>query len=391
MIRQNGFGYSEQEKELNWAAAHAKREIEKHKNESPIDHPDRSVTRNKLSDELNDTINKIPEIKKELSDKITAEETVRKAYDDTLQENIDQLRNDFEIRTLTYTGYYPYFNDDIPLNKFFYLKNESSSTVSKVYVNDETGYILSESINAGDSRMCIATKKYVAGADIEWGFIYLVPLSDHIKAEKTARQQADTALQNKITAEESARTEADNEINENISTITDKLKNIDVLEAENAVDEAYFGEILKVINPEDETVFSEIKIRRERDVDNKYPNAKMMSDEAFYVGDICFSENMGGTVTGFDYVDYGYDIVNPMTLPTNSKAYFRVIEECVSTIDGHTPGKVGIIDVYSWHDAMYIRTDQTEDYTKIASQADVDKLRQELGAMSAALDAINGE
>lgn len=326
-----------------------------------------------------------------LSDKITAEETVRKAYDDTLQENIDQLRNDFEIRTLTYTGYYPYFNDDIPLNKFFYLKNESSSTVSKVYVNDETGYILSESINAGDSRMCIATKKYVAGADIEWGFIYLVPLSDHIKAEKTARQQADTALQNKITAEESARKEADNEINENISTITDKLKNIDVLEAENAVDEAYFGEILKVFNPEDETTFGEIKIRHERDVDNKYPNVKEMSDEAFYVGDICFSENMGGTVTGFYYVDYGYDIVNPMTLPTNSKAYFRVIEKCVSTIDGYTPGKVSIIDVYSWHDAMYIRTDQTEDYTKIASQADVDKLRQELGAMSAALDAINGE
>lgn len=186
----------------------------------------------------------------------------------------------------------------------------------------------------------------------------------------TARRTRDDLL----TENKASFLDAVNENTSEIKTVSDKLKNIDVLEAESVLDEACFGEILKLTDPEVESIYSEVKIRRERDVDNKYPNAVVGNvGSAVNNADIFFVEDMGGTVNGLTIDDYKFDIVNPMSLPAESKVYFRVLERCISTIDGCTPGKVSIIDVYSWHDAIYIKTNGAEEYTKVAMKEDIDK------------------
>lgn len=88
MIEQNSFGYNENEKEKNWAYEKARRELNKHKEQKPIDHPDGSVTTEKLADNsvtepklANGSVSK-----KKLSGEVREELTglgqkIREAYD----------------------------------------------------------------------------------------------------------------------------------------------------------------------------------------------------------------------------------------------------------------------------------------------------------------------
>lgn len=115
-----------------------------------------------------------------------------------IDSEIGQIRNDMEFKTMTYIGKYPYFGEDDTLGEtFFYLKNEGPTT-DRILVNDEIGYILSEPILAGDTRLCIVTKGCVTGADLEWGFIYVIPKSDHIGAETNERKSEDKKLSNRV-------------------------------------------------------------------------------------------------------------------------------------------------------------------------------------------------
>lgn len=96
MIKQDGFGYSESEKELNWAATYAERMLKEHKNKSPIDHPDKSVTAAKLADDVYNKIDgmikneagALAEADAEILEKIIAETAARKEADNALGEEI---------------------------------------------------------------------------------------------------------------------------------------------------------------------------------------------------------------------------------------------------------------------------------------------------------------
>lgn len=117
MINQNKDGYNEREKELNWAAAYAERELNAHKKKNPIDHPDGSVTRAKLASgvineldglrsdidkneqsisDLNDAVNariskEVLSLKKtdtDILDKVNAEVADRKRQYNTLYDKI---------------------------------------------------------------------------------------------------------------------------------------------------------------------------------------------------------------------------------------------------------------------------------------------------------------
>lgn len=109
MIKQDGFGYNEASKELNWAAAYAKRELKNHKEQSPIDHPDESVTTAKLAKDsittekiANATVTKaklgedVNEIFSDIREGISAETSSRQQADDNLQNNINTEKSERE-------------------------------------------------------------------------------------------------------------------------------------------------------------------------------------------------------------------------------------------------------------------------------------------------------
>ena len=53
--------YSEENIIDNWAEEYAKRELEKHKNNSTLDHPDGCVTLDKLGDDVKDKMDNVSE------------------------------------------------------------------------------------------------------------------------------------------------------------------------------------------------------------------------------------------------------------------------------------------------------------------------------------------
>lgn len=66
VIKINGDSYSEEEIVNNWAAEYAKRKIAEHKDATIIDHPDGSITQEKLSESIRNALEKIPERVSEL-------------------------------------------------------------------------------------------------------------------------------------------------------------------------------------------------------------------------------------------------------------------------------------------------------------------------------------
>ena len=249
MIQNSKFGYSEKEKELNWAAEYAKREIKKHREAVPIDHPDKSVTTEKIaagaviaekiatdavttakiaSGAVN--VNKIADghvILKKLSSDIQSE--IVKIPEFLCYAEPVHL-TDFEK---TYAGYE--ILPEIEINKFFKLENDTDRALTEFRGHDDYYTPLSSKILPGETRICILLKRASGGAEPQNGYLFVLDDTDTkslINKEILERKNADNSLQKTITT-------LQNNINDEIS----ERKNADTA-LEQRITSALFGDEL---------------------------------------------------------------------------------------------------------------------------------------------------
>lgn len=404
MITQDGFGYSEREKELNWAAEYAKRKLTKHREQKPIDHPDGSVTEAKLADgavstrtiaddavTLNklgaDVAGKFTDLNGRIDTEVEERKTADGELNDALEAEKERLSTEITQRIkeclsvarikvselYTDSNILMDFSEETLQKDFVLVHNDTSYTITEFREHDDYAGILSEPILAGETRLCKIFSLGHGGAEPENGFVWVLPSKD-IAAELRKQLNAETA-ERKEEAEE--KQEAIDDNTSKIEEVNNKLRTVKVTEAEvanNEADEAYDGTILTQIPILSENTSSQIKIRRERDVEHKYPNAVNPDTGGEVNNADIFKENLSGTINYLDYGDnYEFNVINPMSVPANSTVYFRLLKKCVAAIDSYnsTPGEVEIIDVYTWHDAIYIKTDSAADWTRMASMSDV--------------------
>ena len=264
MIQNSKFGYSEKEKELNWAAEYAKREIKKHREAVPIDHPDKSVTTEKIATDAVTTA-------KIASGAVNAEKiaadavTTAKIASGAVNVNkiadghviLKKLSSDIQSEIVkipeflcyaepvyltdfvkTYSGYDVL--PEIEINKFFKLENDTDSALTEFRGHDDYYTPLSSKILPGETRICILLKRAVGGADPQNGYLFVLDDTDTkslINKEILERKNADnslqktiTTLQNNINDEISERKSADTALDGRIKTVRKDMYGVYIID-----------------------------------------------------------------------------------------------------------------------------------------------------------------
>lgn len=164
--------------------------VNTHKTAEVIDHPDKSVTSTKIADKAiytehiaNYAITK---------DKVAnGAVTTDKIADNSITVNeltLDIVANLGKANTFLYSDGEPIYlsecndtggmgyelPDDIPVNVFFKLENDTDSTLTKFQTHDDHYTTLSCDIAPGEVRICVLIQEEVGGADPQNGYLFVL-------------------------------------------------------------------------------------------------------------------------------------------------------------------------------------------------------------------------
>ena len=164
--------------------------VNTHKTAKVIDHPDKSVTSTKIADKAirtehiaNYAITK---------DKVAnGAVTTDKIADNSITVNeltLDIVADLGKADTFLYSDGEPIYlseckdtggtgyelPDDIPVNVFFKLENDTDSTLTKFQTHDDHYTTLSCDIAPGEVRICVLIQKEVSGADPQNGYLFVL-------------------------------------------------------------------------------------------------------------------------------------------------------------------------------------------------------------------------
>ena len=161
-----------------------------HKTAEVIDHPDKSVTSTKIADKAIRTAhianyaitkdkvaNGAVTTDKIAANSITVNELTLDIVADLGKANTF-LSSDGEPIYLSEckdtggTGYE--LPDDIPVNVFFKLENDTDSTLTKFQTHDDHYTTLSCDIAPGEVRICVLIQEEVGGADPQNGYLFVL-------------------------------------------------------------------------------------------------------------------------------------------------------------------------------------------------------------------------
>ena len=180
--------------------------VSTHKTAAIIDHPDGSVTTEKIADKSI---------------------TFRKL-------SLDILKEIAKIPEFLYYEAEPVYLSgckeslgyelpaDIPVNVLFMLENDTDSSLSEFRAHDDYYTQLSCKIPSGETRICILLKRASGGAEPQNGYLFVLDDVDTqklISKETSERKNADTALGQRITAEADERLAADEALQGDVNTI----------------------------------------------------------------------------------------------------------------------------------------------------------------------------
>ncbi|MCC8170144.1 MAG: pyocin knob domain-containing protein [Oscillospiraceae bacterium] len=227
MITKNGYGYEEYEKELNWAAEYAKRELRKHREAVPIDHPDESVTTAKLADGSvtydklgEDVQNELTELENEIN---THEETVASqtvsghvTLSDEANMNVGAADGVAATPKAVYDAYEEVQIEVNSINQELNTHESTKATESvlgHVYITDTASASMPADTGKAASSYAVA---YAVSNERTERQVADEALQASIAAEAEAREAADTELQSNIDAEAKAREAADTALQEQI-------------------------------------------------------------------------------------------------------------------------------------------------------------------------------
>lgn len=207
--------------------------VSTHKTAAIIDHPDESVTTEKIADESI---------------------TLRKL-------SLDILKEITKIPEFLYYEAEPVYLSgckeslgyelpaDIPVNVLFILENDTDSSLSEFRTHDDYYTPLSCKIPSGETRICILLKRASGGADPQNGYLFVLDDTDTkslINKETLERKNTDTTLQQNIDTEAVNRQTADNALDGRVKTVEEKAhthENKTVLDSITVSDVAGWNDI----------------------------------------------------------------------------------------------------------------------------------------------------
>ena len=164
--------------------------VNTHKTAKVIDHPDKSVTSAKIADKAIHTSHMADYVitKDKISDGAVTTDKVANSSITTMKLSMDIVENLGKADTFLYSDGEPIYlseckdtggtgyelPDDIPVNVFFKLENDTDSTLTKFQTHDDHYTTLSCDIAPGEVRICVLIQKEVSGADPQNGYLFVL-------------------------------------------------------------------------------------------------------------------------------------------------------------------------------------------------------------------------
>lgn len=352
--------------------------VSTHKTAAIIDHPDKSITTEKIADESI---------------------TLRKL-------SLDILKEIAKIPEFLYYEAEPVYLSgckdllgyelpaDIPVNVLFIIENDTDSSLSEFRSHDDYYTPLSCKIPSGEKRICILLKRASGGADPQNGYLFVLDDTDTkslINKETLERKNTDTTLQQNIDTEAVNRQTADNALdgriaaNESrIDAITLEIVDDNHIGNDGTTEVILPGKILQLNNRDDFSVSTELKIRYEINYENLYPDAidaksqtDLTSTESIYW--MYVSSQQTGDNFGPDDDYYNFDTV----ITEAGKMYFKVISFAQHAVDGNIPGEIQVLAVVPPIPTTeaYIRTAETEDWTRLTNENELNAAKSDITAL----------
>lgn len=164
--------------------------VNTHKTAEVIDHPDKSVTSAKIADKAIHTSHMADYVitKDKISDGAVTTDKVANSSITTMKLSMDIVENLGKADTFLYSDGEPIYlseckdtggtgyelPDDIPVNVFFKLENDTDSTLTKFQTYDDHYTTLSCDIAPGEVRICVLIQEEVSGADPQNGYLFVL-------------------------------------------------------------------------------------------------------------------------------------------------------------------------------------------------------------------------